>query len=300
MSRRGSSTSSSTANPLHNEPVQDEVRQIPLRNGNPLRTYGPYVCKERTRKLENHSILAHGILLRAPMDTCEIWKRGILLQNAWYRFANPEQQARYQELSKSHNPGACLQRILDGVSEFQGDEAGKWQYLSEATSAEFSVMSDHVNLLKKQVLHWQRNGTLLAYGFQQPRGANDTPVRVPEDIWDGRVDWNQSKVSSGSLVIEAVRLIYYKHAEQHQGLIQKDKQRPGRPTRRPQIMSAYGTLKDSGQIDFAGSLGDHYAAIRRQVLSENPTDPSGEKGLGNEAIRRTLRDIFEEDQSHHL
>lgn len=71
---------------------------------------------------------------------------------------------------------------------------------------------------------------------------------------------------------------------------------PGRPTYRPEIEAAYKALRDAKEIDFDAPKNKLYEPIRKKVRAHK-NDPSLEKGLQDEAIRKVIYQLFETDKS---
>ncbi len=70
----------------------------------------------------------------------------------------------------------------------------------------------------------------------------------------------------------------------------------GRPTYKPEIEAAYKALRDAKEIDFDAPKNKLYEPIRKKVRAYKD-DPSLEKGLQNEAIRKVIYPLFETDKS---
>jgi hypothetical protein len=70
----------------------------------------------------------------------------------------------------------------------------------------------------------------------------------------------------------------------------------GRPTLGPEIEAAYKELRNAGDINFDAPKIRLYEPIREKVR-EYKGDPSLQRGLGNEAIRKVISPLFEEDKN---
>ena len=70
----------------------------------------------------------------------------------------------------------------------------------------------------------------------------------------------------------------------------------GRPTLEPEIKAAYKELLDAGKIDFDAPKIRLYEPIREKVR-EHKGDPSLQRGLGKEAIRKVISPLFEADKN---
>ena len=70
----------------------------------------------------------------------------------------------------------------------------------------------------------------------------------------------------------------------------------GRPTLKTEIEAAYKELRDAKEIDFDAPKNKLYEPIRKKVRAYK-NDPSLEKGLQNEAIRKVIYQLFETDKS---
>lgn len=69
--------------------------------------------------------------------------------------------------------------------------------------------------------------------------------------------------------------------------------RPGRPSRRTEIVAAYEELRDADEIDFDAPLNSLYGRICKKVSDGDNADL---KGLGDEAIRNAISPLFREDK----
>ncbi len=72
--------------------------------------------------------------------------------------------------------------------------------------------------------------------------------------------------------------------------------RTGRPTYKSEIAAAYRELLDAGEIDFNAPKTRLYEPIRKKVR-EYKGDPSLEKGLRDEAIRKVIHPLFDGDKN---
>jgi len=231
------------------------------------------------------------------MDTYKIWRKGFSLEYAWYNYASKDQKNEYDRLLKQYGGPEYLKKLLEYASNYIAQSANDMHEKPlKFPDLEHSQVTDLEKHLKNRTLNWVNQKRLIGYGFEKPRKSTDIPVRVPDDLWRNSINWRKSTLTSGSLSVENVRIVHYKHIEQLGFQSNGTKRKPGRPSQKVQIVNAYETLLQLGKIVFSKPLSAHYQAIRKQVLLANPDDARGLKGLGDETIRRTLNMRFNQDK----
>lgn len=201
-------------------------------------------------------------------------------------------QERWKSLSEANSNMAIIERINNSVNQADVTQtANPFEGLIDHDASR--ARSTLENKLKTQCLKWIKAGALKAYGFPTPRKVSDAPSEVPADLWEGIVIWSKNRIEANGLRMEAVRIVLGQ--PQEEDLTKK----PGRPSRKEEILLAYSHLKEHGTIDFdAGSL----KAIGRQVqdylISTASTQDASTKGIGEKAIERLIReDVNAEKQA---
>lgn len=167
--------------------------------------------------------------------------------------------------------------------------------------ANFAAKSEPQRVLKDDVLSQIRRRQLIAFGFSLPRDTEDTPKRLPDDVWAGDVDWNNSAVSGAGLSFVSVRLVECSKVE-HQDVSEKAghnstpvSQQPigpmksGRKSRKDEILAAYNALKRDGIVsqDTPKAILGH--KVREFIFKDVSRTERRETGLSDETIRRIVR-----------
>jgi len=145
------------------------------------------------------------------------------------------------------------------------------------------------------------SGDLVGYGYATPRKPDDLPARIPDDVWDGKVNWSASSVTGAGLKFVSVRLVDEKKAEALK-LADVRKRidegatafpiaaaKAGRKSRRGEILAAYKTLEAEGAVtkDTPKAILGH--EIRTFILKHVSAEDRSETGLSDETIRRIIR-----------
>ena len=79
----------------------------------------------------------------------------------------------------------------------------------------------------------------------------------------------------------------------------KQPSRVGRPTLDAEIKVAYQELRDAGDINYDAPMNTLYEPIRKKIQAHKG-NPSLKKGLRDEAIRKVISPLFEEDKNKRL
>jgi len=148
-------------------------------------------------------------------------------------------------------------------------------------------------------------GQFIAVGYALPRKHGDLPVEIPIDLWEGEPDWNNSSISEHGLEYVAVQIVPAERLEKLPGNIallqiappsasprKINPPRIGRPSCRKIIEIAYEKLKQSREIDYLAPQIIAIRQIRDAVIAVFLNDIEGDRGLGDEAIRRVICEDF--------
>ena len=76
--------------------------------------------------------------------------------------------------------------------------------------------------------------------------------------------------------------------------------RRGRPTQHTEIIAAYNALAERGEVDFRAPLVRLFPKIRNRISRNIGVPILTLKGVGDEAIRRTIRPLFDRDRARTL
>jgi len=154
-----------------------------------------------------------------------------------------------------------------------------------------------------------RSGELIAYGYLSPRNPADALRAIPPDVFEGNIYWECSAVEGNGLRYFCVRVMPKIVVMQAPGNIGKSQNilpppaevnigppRIGRPSQREKIKSAYGKLKQSGEVDFFAPMIIAIRQVRRAAMAMIPDDIRDERGLGDEAIRKVIAEDFRKER----
>lgn len=237
------------------------------------------------------------------LDRAYIWSKAIPLSQAYWHFAQAEDRDRYRELTEATSTRSILRRFEEHqqqASQVTGptlETAG-----NSPLSKLLGPVEDQKALeerLKANCLRYVREGNLHAFGYAAPRRPDDHPIEVPNDLWTHPVYWRNDTLIGDGLEMVAVRLIPAKWILQLQEISpQKPARRQGRPSREHQILEAWNTLLANGEIDFKAHKIDAYRKVREEVMKRQPDQ--GETGLGNDALRKTLAERWDQSRAEKL
>jgi len=163
--------------------------------------------------------------------------------------------------------------------------------------------------IRENLLVRIESGQFIAIGYARPRNHGDLPVEIPIDLWEGEIDWEGSAVSGHGLEYSAVRIIPknwlaklperitpLQIAPPSAILPEINRRKPGRPSSKKLIETAYEQLKKSGGIDFQESQIIVIRQIRETVKAIFPDNVDDDRGLGDEAIRKMIYKDFRRER----
>ena len=216
------------------------------------------------------------------MKATAAWGNGVTLWDALFVYGKPDTVARFRAaMKKPAMPGifAGLTGLFDPKADWEANQA----IMSETQE----LLNERVDLEKRleaDVVMQLQTGALTGLAFEEPRKLNSAPVAIPRSAWLGRIDWRKSSLSHEGLSFVAVRI-----AEPEKINLPAPSPQ-GRPSRRPEIISAFQQLDAEGAIDRTQSLASHFAAIR--LRAKEVSRNSADKGLGDKALYATLSAIY--------
>lgn len=140
-------------------------------------------------------------------------------------------------------------------------------------------------------------GNWVALGFRAPRSLNSKLEIIPSELClHADFEIKHSTISGDGLAYVGVRLVHHSMLED----LDTSLSHPGRPSRREEIIAAYRVLREAGEIDFESPLSRLYRPIQITVAARLGIEVDELKGVGAEAIRKTVRPLFDEDRSQKL
>ena len=140
-----------------------------------------------------------------PSGQTRLWKRGLSLEEAWWRFGLPQQRQRYNSVQ----PAEVTKPVdKESLSALGGVEI--YKAATALISDAFRPILDQsriANEMRSQLVELLRNGRLVGYGYHFPRQALDRPVRIPDDLFDiAFVRWDKSELEGNGSKYFAVKI----------------------------------------------------------------------------------------------
>jgi hypothetical protein len=232
----------------------------------------------------------------SPQQSLANWQSGKRLEEAVWEFCDPEirnvipqtVQNAYWEWRKMGNSESYNEAIAD-----ECDSYAEFELYSQQVDSEISDMLQ--NVYEKII-----SGELIAFGFQFPI-ESEFPSQIPIYMWPPDFeDRDKSEIESNGIKFVKIRIIESSFLNQLKNIpnleIEEIKDKPvGRPSKRQKIIDAYLVLKQDEKIDYSKTFKSHIQAIRDTVRYLNP-NLENDKGLGAEAIRRTVKPLFDQEK----
>lgn len=142
-----------------------------------------------------------------------------------------------------------------------------------------------------------QSGQWTAIGYRAPRDLNSNLELVPNEIVaHAEFKFEHSTILGDGLTYVGVRLV----SSALLGSEPLALRRRGRPTRQSEIIAAYKALAERGEIDFRAPMVRLFSKIRNRISRNSGVPTLTLKGVGDEAIRRTIRPLFDRDRSQTL
>lgn len=238
-----------------------------------------------------------------PPQLLNLWKKGKTLYASLFEYTDESQLNNYNKSqldfgnetnSNSENQSENGPSAAYGLEVFQKLATN----LQESQSASYKLKSNLLNKILSE--------KLIGLGFEPPIKTTSTPQIIPIHIWPQKItdfDWNKSSFSLNGIEFLKIRLIKKTEFKKAIKIVNKKEEiKPpklevndklvGRPSRKKDIKDAYIFLRDKGKIYYSKAFKSHNEIIRETVRLLNP-ELENDKGLGNEAIRRTVKPLFD-------
>ncbi len=137
---------------------------------------------------------------------------------------------------------------------------------------------------------------LIGYGYAVPRRPEDVPTRIPDDVWEGKIDWSKSAVNGSGLSFVSVRLVdsEYDHTvpdampDEESMPTPPESSKVGRPTKKQLILEAFDYGVANKLIDCSKSNKAIYNQVFQLIRAHWPAEFEGGKGLGDTPMRKHL------------
>ncbi len=242
--------------------------------------------------------------------TKELWLRGLPLDDAAFGIAPLELLNQFEKPCPN----------IDKTSPMEIPEGSGWLVRTLVVTNALAKVLDPIfehyrgrwavrDEIREDLLVRIESGEYMAVGYSQPRKHGDFPVEIPIDIWEGEIDWEKSTVKGNGLDYMAVRIIprnSLTKITEKIALLQIappsaiprkiNPPRIGRPSCRKIVEIAYEKLKQSGEIDFLAPQIFAIRQIRDAVTAMFPDDIKGDRGLGDEAVRKVICEDFRSER----
>lgn len=139
-----------------------------------------------------------------------------------------------------------------------------------------------------------QSGQWTAIGYRAPRELNSILELVPNEIvGQAEFKFEHSTILGDGLTYVGVRFV----SSTLLGPEPPSSPRRGRPTQQRAIISAYKALAERGEVDFKAPMVRLFPKIRNRISRNRGVPILTLKGVGDEAIRRTIRPLFDRDRS---
>lgn len=228
-----------------------------------------------------------------------LWKKGLNLSAASYRFAHSDLRAELNQLRSVKVEKSPIKPLREGES---------WPEALLAVTEHLKPYADKLaaeldasRRLQDYLLRLIGGGHVLALGYALPRRPEDYPAWIPLDVWPGKIGWPESSVKGNGLEFVAVRVVTNRTAQGllsscDQGLLPAVK-KTGRPSLKARIIEAYDALKGAGQIDFKSPMGHAFPQLRAWLSERYPDNAGQFANMADETIRKHVSNLFKEDRN---
>ncbi|MCR9215531.1 MAG: hypothetical protein NXI13_17600 [Proteobacteria bacterium] len=226
------------------------------------------------------------------MTNWSIWNSGIPIEAALITCADNSLRRKYV---------AACQLELKRSKNDPSNGTEIWPVLEEAAKllpeAEIYEARDfyHPNAPPDVIKDWQKeflelttSGKVQSIGFSAPRSPESSPKFIPQDTWEGWVNWQEGAISANGLSFVGVRIVNPKALSNKQ----LNEIKIGRPSKKDQITKAFHELENEGLINFSGPMRTNYPAIRRWIQTNFPDAENGERGLGDKTMARIVNPLI--------
>jgi hypothetical protein len=239
-------------------------------------------------------------------ELLKLWKKGKTLYESLFEFSDKSLINNYnksqlelenQTNSIPENNSNGKPSMMDNLQAFQST-FNKYQGTRNANDK-----------LKRDLLNKILSEKLAGLGFESPIKTSSQPQLIPIHIWPQKINefnWNESSFLSNGVEFQKIRIIKNIEFKKERNIQNKKKeiQLPdfqitdksvGRPSKKQEIINAYNLLKNKNKIDYSKTFKSHTPLIREAVRLQSPT-LTDDKGLGDEAIRRTVKSLFDQEK----
>lgn len=240
-------------------------------------------------------------------ELLKLWKKGKTLYESLFVLTDKSLLNNYNksQLELENQTNSFPEKESDSnISMLDGLQA------VQKTINKYQGTRNATDKLKRDLLNKILSEKLIGLGFESPIKSSDIPQYIPLYIWPQKIidfDWDNSSFSINGVKFINIKIIKNSELKKDNNLKNKKEEikppnieiidKPvGRPSRKQEIINAYNFLRDKGKIDYSKTFKSHITIIRETVRSLNPK-LENDKGLGDEAIRRTVKHFFDQEKN---
>ncbi|GEM_PF-3228563 len=162
----------------------------------------------------------------------------------------------------------------------------------------FTDLRFHIKVMRDALVREVLGGNMLAMGYALPRDPADKPVFLPDDIWAGKIKWDQSEIIGKGLHFVSVRLIWNAIGigGENDVLSLPAPKAAGRPSLKEDIINAYRHLESMNRIDFKKPMSAFYETVKNHLMEACPDKAGVYRAMSNETIRLHTAPLFKESR----
>ncbi len=227
------------------------------------------------------------------------WDEGLTLHQAKFRYGERELVERYRQIQQADPRTALLQVLSDQIEAITKPKTNPAEtILQDPRFQAASKLSKEENDIDRQldarIVGFLKAGQLVGLGYALPRAPDAMPVRIPSDVWAGRIHWKDDKVEGNGLAFIAVRIVRPIAAAPTQKALRAPEPTKGRPSRRDQLEAAFHALDDEGRIP---NHPDNKKALFNALLDKldelYPEQAGDRRGLSDKTLYKLVSDLIE-------
>lgn len=207
----------------------------------------------------------------------ELWRNGVLLRDAWFDYAEPEQIAEYEAMPifvdalRTHTQEPDLKQMLSAISD-------GW--------ANSTALLEKRCCLQEQLLDRLYDGDLIAIGYPvAPRPTGKLTAIDPDYFDTPEIDWNRSALKTRGFTYDDVRVV-----AESETFLRANRPKIGRPTKASEINAAI--------VQIAKRTPEFCKLPRKiavQRLRAELNDAEGDKGAGDKTLEKYISKFCREE-----
>jgi hypothetical protein len=157
-----------------------------------------------------------------------------------------------------------------------------------------------LNEIRAAFIHMLTESKLSGIGYKLPKRRGDKPEWISSEYWKaGRIDWDRSELHCAHCSYQDVRIVpsreirdearrTFKASVKESGRSEK-----GRPTREPQIVTAWNALVAEGKMPKVGPLNSIFDLVRDKVHEMFDSEKPDHEGLGEKVSLSRARTVVQ-------